>query len=77
MNDSQPVTNQQDCIKEIKDLQDYQMDKRGWVDIGYNFLICNDNDDQQQIYRGRGWRYVGAHCIGYNFMSLGENEFCF
>ncbi|CAF1071431.1 unnamed protein product [Rotaria sordida] len=77
LNDSQTVMNQQDCIKKIKDLQDYQIDERGWVDIGYNFLICNDNDDQQQIYRGRGWRYVGAHCIGYNFMSLGKNEFCF
>ncbi|CAF3646700.1 unnamed protein product [Rotaria sp. Silwood1] len=56
LNDSQPVMNQQDCIKEIKELQDAQMDTRGWADIGYNFLICNDNNDQQQIYRGRGWR---------------------
>ncbi|CAF3735001.1 unnamed protein product [Rotaria sp. Silwood1] len=77
LNDSQPVMNQQDCIKEIKELQDAQMDTRGWADIGYNFLICNDNNDQQQIYRGRGWRYIGAHCVGYNFISLGENEFCF
>ncbi|CAF4612976.1 unnamed protein product, partial [Rotaria sp. Silwood1] len=43
--------NQQDCINEIKNLQDFQMDIQGWADIGYNFLICNYNDDQQQIYR--------------------------
>ncbi|CAF3964515.1 unnamed protein product, partial [Rotaria sordida] len=49
-----PINNQQDCIKEIKNLQDVQMDEPGWADIGYNFLICNDNDDQQQIYRGIG-----------------------
>jgi hypothetical protein len=69
--------NQLDCIKAIQDNQDSRMDGRGWADIGYNFLLCNDNDDQQQIYRGRGWSYVGAHCIGYNFRSLGKNEFCF
>ena len=69
--------NQQDCVKAIKDLQDFQMDKRGWADIGYSFLICIDNDGQQQIYRGRGWTYVGAHCVGYNFKSLGKNKFHF
>ncbi|CAF4492377.1 unnamed protein product, partial [Rotaria socialis] len=68
---SNSIVNQQDCIKTIKDLQDSQMKQRGWADIGYNFLLCSDSDDQQQIYRGRGWAYVGAHCIGYNFKSLG------
>jgi hypothetical protein len=61
----------------MKDNQDSRMDGNGWADIGYNFLLCNDNDDQQQIYRGRGWTYNGAHCIGYNFRSLGKNEFRF
>ncbi|CAF3702728.1 unnamed protein product [Rotaria sp. Silwood1] len=71
------VMNQHDCIKEIRNLQDSQMDISDWPDIGYHFLICNDNDDQQQIYRGRGWLYMGAHCIGYNFKSLGKNKFDF
>ncbi|CAF3643857.1 unnamed protein product [Rotaria sp. Silwood1] len=75
--DLKPIIDQRDCIKEIRDLQDFQMDKRGWDDIGYSFLICNDNDDQQYIYRGRGWRYVGAHCIGYNSKSLGKLKFHF
>ncbi|CAF1219795.1 unnamed protein product [Rotaria sp. Silwood1] len=71
LGDSEPILNQQDCIRNIKDLQDFQMDKLGWADIGFNFLICNYNDDQQQIYRGRGWINRGAHCRGYNYNSLG------
>ncbi|CAF1304151.1 unnamed protein product [Rotaria sordida] len=47
------------------------MDERGWDDIGYNFILCNDKEDQQQIYMGRGWTYIGAHCKGYNNESLG------
>ncbi|CAF3102007.1 unnamed protein product [Rotaria sp. Silwood2] len=47
------------------------MDTLGWADIGFNFLICNYNDDQQQIYRGRGWINRGAHCRDYNYNSLG------
>ncbi|CAF0917690.1 unnamed protein product [Rotaria sordida] len=54
LTDLTSVENQQDCIKEIKDVQVMQMGELGWADIGYNFLICNDNDNQQQIYRGIG-----------------------
>ncbi|CAF3426163.1 unnamed protein product, partial [Rotaria sp. Silwood2] len=65
------ITNQQDCIREIKGFQDYHMgEPRNWDDIAYNFMLCNDNDDQQQIYIGRGWTYAGAHCKGYNERSL-------
>ncbi len=69
--------NQQDCIKKIKEVQDNETDGRGFSDISYNFLLCNDNDDQQQIYEGRGWQTSGSHCIGYNSMSLGKNIFLF
>ncbi|CAF3665941.1 unnamed protein product [Rotaria sp. Silwood1] len=62
---------QRDCIKYIKEYQNYEMDNRSYVDIGYHFLICHDNDDQQKIYTGRGWKYMGAHCIAYNQRSLG------
>ncbi|CAF1270585.1 unnamed protein product, partial [Rotaria sordida] len=69
---SSPIINQQSCTREIKIFQDYHMDERGWDDIGYNFILCNDKEDQQQIYMGRGWTYIGAHCKGYNNESLGE-----
>ncbi len=66
--------NQQDCIKEIKGFQNYHMSSElGWDDIAYNFILCNDNNDQQEIYIGRGWKYMGANCKGYNPRSLGKN----
>lgn len=66
------MNEQEDCIKAIRDLQDFQMDQRGWFDVAYNFLICNDQHDRQKIYRGRGWTYMGAYCVGYNEKSLGN-----
>ncbi|CAF3299898.1 unnamed protein product [Rotaria sp. Silwood2] len=71
------IMNDQDCIAQIKGLQDYDMDIENWADIGYNFLLCDDSGDQQQIYTGRGWKFTGAHCISYNKRSLGKNEFLF
>ncbi|CAF0823855.1 unnamed protein product [Rotaria sordida] len=71
------IMNHQDCMKQIKEVQDYHMDAEKWDDIGYNFLLCDDSDDQQQIYTGRGWTFVGAHCKVYNTKSLGKNEFLF
>ncbi|CAF3929078.1 unnamed protein product [Rotaria sordida] len=65
------IMNHQDCINEIKEVQNQQMDNRKWEDIGFNFLLCDDSDDQQQIYTGRGWKFIGAHCIGHNPRSLG------
>ncbi|CAF0833106.1 unnamed protein product [Rotaria sordida] len=71
------IMNHQDCMKQIKEVQDYHMDAEKWDDIGYNFLLCDDSGDQQQIYTGRGWKFVGAHCKVYNTKSLGKNEFLF
>ncbi|CAF1357300.1 unnamed protein product, partial [Didymodactylos carnosus] len=66
---------QQDCARYINALQNYYMNQKGYDDIVYNFIICgddeNDNTSQQQIYTGRGWKSLGAHCITYNSKSLG------
>ncbi|CAF4396833.1 unnamed protein product, partial [Didymodactylos carnosus] len=71
---NQSVT-QQGCARYINALQNYDMNQRSYDDIGYNFIICgddeNDNTSQQQIYTGRGWKSSGAHCIPYNGKSLG------
>ncbi|CAF1030606.1 unnamed protein product [Rotaria sordida] len=67
--------NQQDCITQIKAIQDYQMNIQYWSGIGLNFFLCNENDDQKQIYEGRGWKNIGAYCLGYNFNSLDKNRF--
>ncbi|CAF4420816.1 unnamed protein product [Rotaria sp. Silwood2] len=38
-----------------------------WNDIGYNFLVGGDG----HIYEGRGWKYKGSHCYGYNDKAIG------
>ncbi|CAF3709383.1 unnamed protein product [Rotaria sp. Silwood1] len=75
LEDSYSPMNQQDCIKQITGFQDYHMTTRNLDDIAYNFIICNDDHDQQEIYEGRGWKYIGAHCRGYNDRSLGKKIF--
>lgn len=51
-----------------REIQDYHMRSRGWSDIGYNFLISSTSGD---IFEGRGWLTIGAHCAGHNTASLG------
>lgn len=46
------------------------MDKRGWDDIAYSFVIYPDG----LVLEGRGWGIVGAHTIGHNSTPHG---FCF
>ncbi|CAF0932752.1 unnamed protein product [Didymodactylos carnosus] len=71
LEDLNSTMNPQDCIKKIKELQDEHVTLLGWSDIGYNFILCNDNDDQQQIYTSRGWKHIAAHCKGFNSNLLG------
>ncbi|CAF4316715.1 unnamed protein product, partial [Rotaria sordida] len=68
------IMNHQDWVTQIKGIQDYNMDKENYADIGFNFILCDDIGDQQQIYTGRGWKFAGAHCKSYNKQSLGKNE---
>lgn len=42
---------------------------RGFHDIGYHWLICND--DKGSIQQGRPMSEMGAHCLGYNDSSIG------
>ena len=51
----------------MRRLQLFHQQDRGWSDIGYNFLVCKHGD----IFEGRGWGFVGAHCPGRNSDSLG------
>lgn len=50
-----------------RDIQRVHQEGRGWFDVGYNFLI----DVHGNIYEGRGWTAVGAHCEGHNTPWLG------
>lgn len=51
-----------------RQIQAFHMDVRGWADVGYNFLINSLNGD---IYEGRGWTVLGAHCAGHNTPNIG------
>lgn len=50
-----------------RQIQDWGMDGRRFSDVSYNFLI----DQRGQVYAGRGWLAVGAHCKGWNTKALG------
>lgn len=39
----------------------------GWSGIGYNFVVSQAGE----IFEGRGWNFVGAHCPGRNRDGIG------
>lgn len=51
----------------VRAIQDYHMDVRGWIDIGYNMLA----DVAGRLYTGRGWTAQGAHADGFNITHVG------
>ncbi|XP_045158541.2 peptidoglycan recognition protein 3-like isoform X2 [Mercenaria mercenaria] len=57
------------CKKTVQGYQNYHMDTRKWVDIGYNFIVGEDGN----VYEGRGWGIRGAHAgtVDSNEKSLG------
>lgn len=60
-----------ECAAGVRAIQDYHIHGRGWIDIGYNYLVCQTG----AIFRGREdgnarRDVVGAH-DGYNEGSVG------
>nr|AAY27974.1 peptidoglycan recognition protein 2 precursor [Euprymna scolopes] len=55
-------TNISTCSEQMRKIQNFHMDDRGWFDIGYNYLVGEDG----RVYEGRGWNREGAHTKGYN-----------
>ncbi len=53
----------------IRNIQYYHAEKRGWGDIGYNYIIDQDGN----IYEGRkgGEKVVGGHSLAVNQTSIG------
>ncbi|GLH07348.1 Peptidoglycan-recognition protein LA [Gryllus bimaculatus] len=56
-----------ECILQVRTVQTFHIESRGWWDIGYNFLVGGDGF----AYTGRGWDTIGAHAYGYNNVSIG------
>jgi len=60
-----------ECAAAVRAIQDFHMETNGWIDIGYNYLICQTGD----VFRGREDEnddrdVVGAH-DGFNEGSVG------
>ncbi|KAK9885883.1 hypothetical protein WA026_013758 [Henosepilachna vigintioctopunctata] len=60
-------SSQAQCVFQVRFIQTFHMESRGWWDIGYNFLIGGDGE----AYIGRGWEKEGSHTYGYNKASIG------
>jgi len=57
----------EDALSEIQFIQDYHQNAKGWIDIGYHFLI----DPLGNIFEGRPVMVVGAHVGGKNTNNVG------
>ncbi|MCX7648893.1 MAG: peptidoglycan recognition protein family protein, partial [Elusimicrobiales bacterium] len=61
------VTTYEDSLIEIQLIQEYHQQGRGWIDIGYHFLI----DPLGNIFEGRPILAVGAHVSKNNIDNIG------
>ena len=59
-------TTKDECIKRVKQIQNFHMDDRSFSDIGYNYLVGEDG----RGYEGRGLDKVGAHTYHYNDKAI-------
>ncbi|CAF4574071.1 unnamed protein product, partial [Rotaria sp. Silwood2] len=55
------------CIQRVQAIQDLHQIDRGWVDIGYHFLVGENG----KVYEGRGWDRQGAHAPEWNDDAYG------
>ncbi|QJY45961.1 N-acetylmuramoyl-L-alanine amidase [Pseudonocardia broussonetiae] len=62
-------------------IQDFHMDRRGWLDSGQHFTISRGGfvlegrHRSLEVLRGGRQQVEGAHCTGQNFVAVGiENE---
>ncbi|KAJ8404211.1 hypothetical protein AAFF_G00339840 [Aldrovandia affinis] len=63
----QPCLSFQQCAADMRSMQRFHQDDRGWDDIGYSFVAGSDG----YIYEGRGWHWQGAHTKGHNSRGYG------
>ncbi|XP_004616955.2 N-acetylmuramoyl-L-alanine amidase [Sorex araneus] len=64
---SAPCTDLAHCAADMRSMQSFHQETRGWDDIGYSFVVGSDG----YVYEGRGWRWVGAHTRGHNAHGFG------
>ena len=54
------------CVFFVRHTQTFHIERNGWWDIGYSFLVGGDGN----AYEGRGWDGIGAFAFGYNNVSI-------
>ncbi|KAM9843336.1 peptidoglycan recognition protein 6 [Aulostomus maculatus] len=64
---SKPCLTFEQCSEDMRSMQRFHQDDRGWDDIGYSFVAGSDG----YIYEGRGWHWRGAHTLGHNSKGYG------
>ncbi|XP_062294912.1 N-acetylmuramoyl-L-alanine amidase-like [Scomber scombrus] len=64
---SQPCLTLEQCSADMRSMQRFHQEDRGWDDIGYSFVAGSDGN----IYEGRGWHWRGAHTLGHNSIGFG------
>ncbi|XP_070778864.1 peptidoglycan recognition protein 6 [Enoplosus armatus] len=64
---SQPCLTFQQCSADMRSMQRFHQEDRGWDDIGYSFVAGSDG----YLYEGRGWLWRGAHTLGHNSIGYG------
>ncbi|KAM8844300.1 peptidoglycan recognition protein 6 isoform 2-T2 [Spinachia spinachia] len=62
-----PCLTFQQCAADMRSMQRFHQEDRGWDDIGYSFVAGSDG----YIYEGRGWLWQGAHTLGHNSVGYG------
>ncbi|XP_024116471.1 N-acetylmuramoyl-L-alanine amidase [Oryzias melastigma] len=64
---SSPCLSFPNCSRNMRSMQRFHQEDRGWEDIGYSFVVGSDG----YIYEGRGWTYRGTHTRGRNSVGYG------
>nr|XP_046270039.1 peptidoglycan recognition protein 6 [Scatophagus argus]XP_046270040.1 peptidoglycan recognition protein 6 [Scatophagus argus] len=63
----QPCLTFEQCSADMRSMQRFHQEDRGWDDIGYSFVAGSDG----YIYEGRSWHWQGAHTLGHNSVGYG------
>ncbi|KAM6939997.1 N-acetylmuramoyl-L-alanine amidase-like [Xenentodon cancila] len=64
---SSPCLSFPNCSRDMRSMQRFHQEDRGWSDIGYSFVVGSDG----YIYEGRGWHHLGTHTRGHNAIGYG------
>ncbi|KAM4535397.1 peptidoglycan recognition protein 6 [Fundulus diaphanus] len=63
----EPCLTFEQCSADMRSMQRFHQEDRGWDDIGYSFVAGADG----YLYEGRGWHWQGAHTYGQNARGYG------